>query len=221
MNVHFIKTSNRKLLRKFTTNVCDFQKKTHYDCLEITPKATQSDVKSAYYKLSKKYHPDINKENISAADKFRDIAEAYEVLGNVKSRKLYDRGMLVRGDTVQDYPSSKPEEPVPDDYKHAPFYHSRNKPSSKRTSADQKVKYDMDAWTKAHYSETFTKQHKKRVNSEVFAREKFQEKSDQSTFLPVVGIIFLCIVGLGFMQISPTSEVYDTPTTNLKTKISD
>jgi DnaJ-class molecular chaperone len=38
------------------------------------------------------YHPDKNKDSEEAAQKFRDITEAYEVLGNVNSRKLYDRG---------------------------------------------------------------------------------------------------------------------------------
>jgi preprotein translocase subunit Sec63 len=53
-----------------------------YDCLEITPAATQNDIKSAYYKLSKIYHPDKNKGSPDAANKFREITEAYEVFGN-------------------------------------------------------------------------------------------------------------------------------------------
>lgn len=68
------------------------KKKNHYDSLGITAKATQADVKSAYYKLSMVYHPDKNKDSVDASEKFRDITTAYEVLGNVKSRKLYDRG---------------------------------------------------------------------------------------------------------------------------------
>lgn len=215
MNFHFSKLPNYKLVRQFSTNFCDFQKKTHYDCLEITPKATQTDVKSAYYKLSKKYHPDINQQNPSAAERFRDITEAYEVLGNVKSRKLYDRGMLVRGDTVQDYPTSRPEDPVRDDYKHAPFYHSRNKPS-KKTSPSEKVKYDMDAWTRAHYSETFAKQYDKKVGTAAFNREKFDNKNEESTLYPVITIFFLCIIGVILVRISPSNEVFDTPSTNLK-----
>jgi len=66
-------------------------KKSYYDALGLTPKATQTDIKSAYYKLSMLYHPDKNKGS-DAADKFRDITAAYEVLGNFNLRKLYDKG---------------------------------------------------------------------------------------------------------------------------------
>ncbi len=48
-------------------------KKSHYDVLGLTPKATQVDVKSAYYNLSKVYHPDRNEGSVDAAEKFRDI----------------------------------------------------------------------------------------------------------------------------------------------------
>ena len=68
-------------------------KKSHYDVLELTPKATQVDVKTAYYKLSKIYHPDKNKGSVDAAEKFRDINSAYEILGNYKLRRLYDKGI--------------------------------------------------------------------------------------------------------------------------------
>lgn len=62
-----------------------------YDSLGITSKATQNEIKTAYYKLSfMLYHPDKNKDSYSAAEKFRDITEAYEVLGNFRLRKLYD-----------------------------------------------------------------------------------------------------------------------------------
>lgn len=64
----------------------------HYEALGITPKATQTDIKSAYYKLSMRYHPDKNKGSTDASKKFQDITAAYEVLGNFKLRKLYDKG---------------------------------------------------------------------------------------------------------------------------------
>lgn len=64
----------------------------HYDVLGITPNATQTDIKSAFYKLSKMYHPDKNKGSYDASRKFQDISAAYEVLGNFKLRRLYDKG---------------------------------------------------------------------------------------------------------------------------------
>lgn len=80
--------------RQFSTGriVC---RKSHYDVLGLTPKATQVDVKAAYYNLSKVYHPDKNEGSADAAEKFRDITDAYEVLGNYKLRRLYDKGMLI------------------------------------------------------------------------------------------------------------------------------
>lgn len=69
------------------------RKKSHYDILGLSPKATQVDVKAAYYNLSKVYHPDKNKGSIEAAEKFRDINAAYEILGNYKLRRLYDKGL--------------------------------------------------------------------------------------------------------------------------------
>lgn len=75
----------------FITAKC-LRDQNHYDALGVTPKATQSDIKTAYYKLSMLYHPDKNKNSDVAAQKFRSITSAYEVLGNFKLRRLYDRG---------------------------------------------------------------------------------------------------------------------------------
>lgn len=79
-------------LRHFSTSSAVLKSKNHYDALGITPKATQADVKNAYYKLSMQYHPDRNEGSETAATQFRDITSAYEVLGNVKMRRMYDKG---------------------------------------------------------------------------------------------------------------------------------
>ncbi len=62
-----------------------------YQVLEITPAATQAEIKSAYRKLARKYHPDVNKDDKSAAEKFRAISSAYEILGTPEKRAKYDR----------------------------------------------------------------------------------------------------------------------------------
>lgn len=67
----------------------------HYDVLEITPKATQADVKTAYYKMSMIHHPDKNKGNAESVEKFRAITSAYEVLSNYRLRRLYDKGIVL------------------------------------------------------------------------------------------------------------------------------
>jgi DnaJ family protein C protein 30 len=53
--------------------------RSHYDALGVTPSSTQAEIKSAYYKLSKLYHPDRNKGSDVAAAHFKTINEAYEV----------------------------------------------------------------------------------------------------------------------------------------------
>lgn len=67
--------------------------KNFYDDLEVPRTATQSEIKCAYYELSMAYHPDKNKTE-HAKTKFRLITEAYEVLGNVRTRRMYDKGLL-------------------------------------------------------------------------------------------------------------------------------
>ena len=65
-----------------------------YSVLEITPSATQQQVKDAYYKLSMKYHPDRNKGSPEAHRKFTDLTEAYSILGQHDLRRKYDKGLL-------------------------------------------------------------------------------------------------------------------------------
>lgn len=63
-----------------------------YKVLGVTRDATAKDVKKAFRKLSLKYHPDKNKGNEEARQKFNEITEAYEVIGDEEKRQLYDMG---------------------------------------------------------------------------------------------------------------------------------
>lgn len=64
-----------------------------YTRLRLTAAATQAEIKTAYYRLSKIYHPDTNTNSSKAGPQFRGITEAYKVLGNPKTRAEYDKGI--------------------------------------------------------------------------------------------------------------------------------
>lgn len=62
----------------------------YYKILEIPKTATESDIKTAYRKLARKYHPDLNPNNKESEKKFKEINEANEVLSDPEKRKKYD-----------------------------------------------------------------------------------------------------------------------------------
>lgn len=68
--------------------------KDYYKSLGIGKSATRDEIKKAYRNLAHKYHPDKNPNNKEAEDKFKEIAEAYEVLSDEKKRQDYDNGRL-------------------------------------------------------------------------------------------------------------------------------
>ena len=64
--------------------------KNYYETLGVDKKATEADIKSAYRKLAKMYHPDLHPNDEAAAAKFKEINEAYEVLSDQQKRAAYD-----------------------------------------------------------------------------------------------------------------------------------
>ncbi len=62
----------------------------YYKILGVKKDAAQDEIKKAYRKLARKWHPDINPGNKEAEQKFKDISAAYDCLGNTEKRKLYD-----------------------------------------------------------------------------------------------------------------------------------
>ncbi|MUH37131.1 J domain-containing protein [Zobellia amurskyensis] len=63
----------------------------YYKVLGVTKSATEKDIKKAYRKMARKYHPDVNPNDAAAEKKFKEVNEANEVLGNTEKRKKYDQ----------------------------------------------------------------------------------------------------------------------------------
>src|SRR6266852_2231437 len=62
----------------------------YYKTLGVARTASEAEIKSAYRKLARKYHPDVNPNNKDAEVKFKEINEAYQVVGDSEKRKKYD-----------------------------------------------------------------------------------------------------------------------------------
>lgn len=65
-----------------------------YEVLGVTKAATATEIKSQYRKLARKYHPDLNKEDKAAAEKFKEISAAYDILGDKDKRQKYDNNEI-------------------------------------------------------------------------------------------------------------------------------
>ena len=67
------------------------EKRDYYEVLGIAKTASEDEIKSAYRKLAKKYHPDLNPGNKEAEEKFKEVGEAYEILSDAQKRARYDQ----------------------------------------------------------------------------------------------------------------------------------
>jgi len=175
---------NNLLCRGVSTKVRSF-----YDDLNVTPNATHGQIKTAYYNLSKTYHPDRNKGSEAAAKKFREITAAYEVLGNHQLRKMYDKGILT--DTTGVVHETK--NPVQETVSHTGFQsqkpRSKYTPTTGRTSA-----YNFDEWQRAHYGAAFNREQENKRMSKIYRQKKLEERNAYKGEVVLYGLIML----LGF-----------------------
>ena len=87
-------------------------KRDYYDILGLKKNASESDIKKAFRKLARKYHPDVNPGDKTAEHKFKEMNEANEVLSDSKKRQQYDQfghaafggGLWTGGGRVQRVP---------------------------------------------------------------------------------------------------------------------
>ena len=107
----------RRLALTFSVRRYRWKQPTFYDILGIHPEASQAEVKEAYVKLSKEYHPDMN-QNVTKQDKelihsqYVKINEAYSVLGKESQRRHYDAQIFVKIDPDQFQRGEKGKRPA-------------------------------------------------------------------------------------------------------------
>ncbi|WP_424212926.1 molecular chaperone DnaJ [Streptomyces sp. BI20] len=75
----------------------DFVEKDYYKVLGVPKDATEAEIKKAYRKLAREFHPDANKGNAEAEERFKEISEANDVIGDPKKRKEYDEARALFG----------------------------------------------------------------------------------------------------------------------------
>src|SRR4051812_2959011 len=75
----------------------DYVEKDYYKALGVPKTASQPDIKKAYRKLARQYHPDANKGDAASEEKFKEISEAYDVLSDEVKRKEYDEARTLFG----------------------------------------------------------------------------------------------------------------------------
>ncbi|XP_029302397.1 dnaJ (Hsp40) homolog, subfamily C, member 30b [Cottoperca gobio] len=145
----------------------------YYDILRVSPTATQSQIKTAYYKQSFIYHPDKNPGQEEATQRFSDISEAYSVLGNISLRRKYDRGIFSRSDFQSTgRPSSNETSSRSSGSPHQHQYRTR-----RFSQAGKKAMFDFDAFYQAHYGEQLQREKDMRARKQLMQE---QEKENLS-----------------------------------------
>ncbi|XP_037630620.1 dnaJ (Hsp40) homolog, subfamily C, member 30b [Sebastes umbrosus] len=170
----------------------------YYDVLKVTPGATQSQIKTAYYKQSFIYHPDKNPGNEEATQRFSEISEAYTVLGSISLRKRYDRGLLSRSDVQSaGRPSSKETTSKGSPPQQQQFRARRF------SQAGGKTMFDFDAFYQAHYGEQLQKEREMRARKQRMEEQQKEEykKWKQARTMDMTVAVLLAMAGLFFVNV--------------------
>nr|XP_046170712.1 dnaJ (Hsp40) homolog, subfamily C, member 30b [Oncorhynchus gorbuscha] len=145
----------------------------YYDILRVSPSATQSQIKTAYYKQSFIYHPDKNPDNEEATQRFSEITEAYSVLGSMALRRKYDRGIL-SGSDIQGAGRPSERETTSSNRASGPQQRQQQQRSPRFSNVGGKAMFDFDAFFQAHYGEQLQREKELRAR-----RAQYQQKQQQ------------------------------------------
>lgn len=118
-----------------------------YEILGVSPNIDDKELKSAYRKLARKWHPDVNRDNPEAEEKFKEVSNAYEILGDSEKRAQYDRGEI---DDNGDFTHQQ----APDGYD--PFFGGFRR-SYQRANSNVRIELEIDA-------EKLFEKHKKKIS---------------------------------------------------------
>jgi DnaJ homolog subfamily C member 30 len=141
------------------------------------------------------HHPDKNADNEDAAEKFRELTEAYEVLGNFRLRKLYDKGIIhTAGEKyAQKQPSHEEDENDPT----TRFYKARMR-KEHATATGRTPIYDFDEWTQSHYGKSFEQQ--QRLKTKTRTTETVKQANIHSSQKEFVVAILIFVITLSILM---------------------
>lgn len=169
-------------------------KTTYYDVLNVSPSATQSQIKTAYYKQSFIYHPDRNAGSQEATQRFSEISQAYTVLRNVNKRRKYDQGILNQFNAGRQ--STKETTSRFTGYQ-------RQQKARYFYQPDGRPIYDFDAYYQAHYGEQLRRERAMRARKKQM--EEMQERSHgrkQQRTMELTFMLVVTMAGLIFISLS-------------------
>lgn len=179
-------------------------KTAYYDILKVSPSATQSQIKTAYYKQSFIYHPDKNPGSKEATQRFSEISEAYTVLGNIILRRKYDRGILSQSDVQgAGRPSSKEATSRSTGSPHHHHQQQQQYRARQFSQAGGNRMFDFDAFYQAHYGEQLQRERDlkaRRERMEAMHKENLK-KWRKGKIIEVTTVVLLTVAGLIFVNI--------------------
>ena len=175
----------------------------HYDVLGLKPTASQSQIKSSYYKLSKKYHPDVAVDVVNAKEKFARLNAAYEVLSNPDKRALYDRTLHP---SMGRYTTYTPESDIDIEYREflkrrGTFHQRTGGYASPGTAGAGRARFDYEQFFRQqHYERTKTMKQNWEAQKNYEQRLRQRQAANIQMFWILVVLMAGLMLGGGFLD---------------------